>query len=165
MGRSQSQPPFAVGSATLAAAVCGRFSHTPGPAVTGAAACSMAGLIVAVIHHYPSGVILSVIAISPLAALFSYGSARRAETLGILRRTRAELARVAVAEERLRIARDLHDLLGHSLSLITLKAELAGRVPAARPGRRARRRDPAARCGRYRQQDHRPRAAGPRTGG
>jgi two-component system sensor histidine kinase DesK len=55
-----------------------------------------------------------------------------------LRRTRAELARAAVAEERLRIARDLHDLLGHSLSLITLKAELAGRVMGSDPDRAAR---------------------------
>jgi two-component system sensor histidine kinase DesK len=41
---------------------------------------------------------------------------------------RAELARLAVAEERERFARDLHDLLGHSLSVIALKAELAGRM-------------------------------------
>jgi two-component system sensor histidine kinase DesK len=41
---------------------------------------------------------------------------------------RAELARLAVAEERARFARDLHDLLGHSLSVIALKAELAGRL-------------------------------------
>jgi two-component system sensor histidine kinase DesK len=40
-----------------------------------------------------------------------------------------------VAEERLRIARDVHDLLGHSLSLITLKAELAGRVIGTDPDR------------------------------
>jgi two-component system sensor histidine kinase DesK len=45
-----------------------------------------------------------------------------------LRAARVELARRAVAEERLRFARDLHDLLGHSLSLITLKNELAGRL-------------------------------------
>jgi two-component system sensor histidine kinase DesK len=45
-----------------------------------------------------------------------------------LRRARAEIARLAVADERLRIARDLHDLLGHSLSLIALKSELAGRL-------------------------------------
>ena len=44
-----------------------------------------------------------------------------------LREAREELARRAVAEERLRFARDLHDLLGHSLSLITLKTELAGK--------------------------------------
>ncbi|HEY7932595.1 MAG TPA: sensor histidine kinase [Solirubrobacteraceae bacterium] len=41
---------------------------------------------------------------------------------------RHELARLAVDDERLRFARDLHDLLGHSLSVIALKAELAGRL-------------------------------------
>ena len=41
---------------------------------------------------------------------------------------RAELARLAVAQERERFARDLHDLLGHSLSVIALKAELATRL-------------------------------------
>jgi two-component system sensor histidine kinase DesK len=41
---------------------------------------------------------------------------------------RAELARLAVAQERQRFARDLHDLLGHTLSVIALKAELAGRL-------------------------------------
>jgi two-component system sensor histidine kinase DesK len=45
-----------------------------------------------------------------------------------LRDARAELAELAVAEERLRFARDMHDLLGHDLSLIALKAELAGRL-------------------------------------
>ncbi len=45
-----------------------------------------------------------------------------------LRAAREELARLAVSEERLRFARDLHDLLGHSLSLITLKSELAERL-------------------------------------
>src|SRR5512133_2472066 len=38
---------------------------------------------------------------------------------------RAEVARLAVADERERFARDLHDLLGHSLSVIALKAQLA----------------------------------------
>jgi two-component system sensor histidine kinase DesK len=48
---------------------------------------------------------------------------------------RAELARLAVMEERLRVARDLHDLLGHTLSLITLKSELAGRLIETEPAR------------------------------
>lgn len=39
-----------------------------------------------------------------------------------------EIARLAVAEERARTARDLHDILGHSLTVITVKAELAGRL-------------------------------------
>jgi two-component system, NarL family, sensor histidine kinase DesK len=46
---------------------------------------------------------------------------------------RAELARTAVAAERERFARDLHDLLGHSLSVVTIKAELAGRLLPLRP--------------------------------
>ena len=37
------------------------------------------------------------------------------------------MARLAVADERARFARDLHDLLGHSLSVIALKAQLARR--------------------------------------
>ena len=51
-----------------------------------------------------------------------------------LHEARAELARLAVAEERERFARDLHDLLGHSLSVIALKAELAGRCFRIRRG-------------------------------
>jgi two-component system sensor histidine kinase DesK len=42
---------------------------------------------------------------------------------------------MAVAEERLRIAGDLHDLLGHTLSVITLKSELAGRMVESDPPR------------------------------
>jgi two-component system sensor histidine kinase DesK len=44
-----------------------------------------------------------------------------------LRETRRELARMAVAEERIRIARDLHDLLGHTLALASVKLELVER--------------------------------------
>jgi two-component system sensor histidine kinase DesK len=50
---------------------------------------------------------------------------------------RAELARLAVADERARFARDLHDLLGHSLSVIALKAELAGRLLREQPSEAA----------------------------
>ncbi len=62
--------------------------------------------------------------------------------IGALQRTnrelqdaRAELARIAVADERRRFARDLHDLLGHSLSLIAIKARLARRVQHSDPAR------------------------------
>ncbi len=54
-----------------------------------------------------------------------------------LRLAREEIARLAVAEERLRFARDLHDLLGHSLSMIALKSELAGRLIENDPARAA----------------------------
>ncbi|HEY8480093.1 MAG TPA: histidine kinase [Spirillospora sp.] len=48
---------------------------------------------------------------------------------------REAVARLAVAEERLRFSRDLHDLLGHSLSLIAVKSELAMRMAEADPDR------------------------------
>jgi signal transduction histidine kinase len=45
-----------------------------------------------------------------------------------LQAAREELARLAVVQERLRAARDLHDLLGHSLAAILLTCELARRL-------------------------------------
>jgi two-component system sensor histidine kinase DesK len=52
-----------------------------------------------------------------------------------LRIAREEITRLAVTTERLRIARDLHDLLGHNLSLIALKSELARRLVSVAPER------------------------------
>ena len=52
-----------------------------------------------------------------------------------LAEARAEVARLAAENERIRIARDLHDLLGHSLTTITVKAGLARRLGAAEPAR------------------------------
>jgi two-component system sensor histidine kinase DesK len=51
-----------------------------------------------------------------------------AETVRELRAAREELARHAVEEERLRFSRDLHDLLGHTLSVIVVKSEAARRL-------------------------------------
>jgi two-component system sensor histidine kinase DesK len=48
---------------------------------------------------------------------------------------REEIARLAVADERNRFARDLHDLLGHSLTVVAVKAELAGRLVQLSPER------------------------------
>ncbi|WP_031169174.1 sensor histidine kinase [Streptosporangium roseum] len=45
----------------------------------------------------------------------------------------ARTAEQAVVEERLRIARDLHDVVAHSMSLITMRAGVAGLVAATRP--------------------------------
>jgi two-component system, NarL family, sensor histidine kinase DesK len=112
----------------VAAAACGRYTRTIRPAVFGAVSCTVAGLIVARLDHYSEGNMAVVLILPSMAAFFAYAAGQRNETVATLRQTRAELARVAVAEERLRIARDLHDLLGHSLSLITLKAELSRRI-------------------------------------
>ena len=77
--------------------------------------------------------VLTVVSIGALMAAFGRVTRVNRE----LRETREELATLAVADERLRIARDLHDLLGHSLSVIALKSELAARLLERDPARAA----------------------------
>ncbi|MEH0111313.1 histidine kinase [Tersicoccus sp. MR15.9] len=54
-----------------------------------------------------------------------------------LRSAQAGLASAALEGERLRVARDVHDILGHSLTVITVKAQLAGRLIELDPARAA----------------------------
>jgi two-component system sensor histidine kinase DesK len=70
-----------------------------------------------------------------LAAFATFGVSRLAERNAELTAAQAEIRRLAVAEERTRTARDLHDILGHSLTVIAVKAELAGRLVEADPAR------------------------------
>ena len=64
------------------------------------------------------------------ATLFSYGIAAKRESLYKKREQESanQLEQLAAIAERERIARDLHDILGHSLSSIALKAELANKL-------------------------------------
>jgi len=55
------------------------------------------------------------------------GEQLSASNVNLLRK-QEEIEHLAALAERERIARDLHDLLGHTLSIITLKAELAGKL-------------------------------------
>ncbi len=119
----------------VAAAACGRFCRSMRPAAFGAISCAAGGLVIGLTHHATQGNLAAIALTPPLGAFFAYSAGKRNEAVAVLRRTQAELARVAVAEERLRIARDLHDLLGHSLSLITLKAELSRRLIDTDTGR------------------------------
>ncbi|MEV4170482.1 histidine kinase [Nonomuraea sp. NPDC049709] len=61
-------------------------------------------------------------------AVVVYGFVRMSRLARELRAARTQLARTEIARERLRFARDLHDLLGFSLSVIVLKSELAFRL-------------------------------------
>jgi two-component system, NarL family, sensor histidine kinase DesK len=122
----------------IAAAGAGRFAASLPRAVIGVAACAAAGVAVSVRYDLGYGATLAAFGVPLLGGLLAYSAERRNVLMVKLNQARAELARTAVAEERLRISRDLHDLLGHSLSLIALKSELAGRVIESDPQRAAR---------------------------
>lgn len=85
-------------------------------------------VLVAALSGYPWQALVWV----PLMALIigvcinvtAIGQEKEAE----LRLSQEEVRRLATTAERERIGRDLHDLLGHTLSLITLKLELAGKL-------------------------------------
>jgi two-component system sensor histidine kinase DesK len=70
-----------------------------------------------------------------LTGLVIYGLTRLTDLVREVHDARAEMARMAVTQERLRFARDLHDLLGYSLSAITLKSELIHRLVPVNPER------------------------------
>ncbi|MDT0378435.1 histidine kinase [Streptomyces sp. DSM 42041] len=70
-----------------------------------------------------------------LTGLVLFALARLVAVAVAIHDSRDEIARMAVARERLRFARDLHDLLGYSLSSITLKNELIHRLIEHNPQR------------------------------
>ncbi len=80
-----------------------------------------------------------------------------------LRLSRQEVRRLARVAERERIARDLHDLLGHTLSTITLKASLAARLAERDPARAAAEMREVERISRDATQEVRGTVAGYRT--
>lgn len=67
-----------------------------------------------------------VVAVLVLGGAALYGSARLVSIMAEVFAARTRLAEQAMAAERLRIARDLHDLLGQSLSAVSLKGDLPG---------------------------------------
>jgi len=95
------------------------IAAVPATAVIAGTASSLGGADSSAV----GGLVLSLLGIG--AAMVAMGEIMR--TNRELVDARAEMARLAVADERARFARDLHDLLGHSLSVIALKAQLARR--------------------------------------
>jgi signal transduction histidine kinase len=64
--------------------------------------------------------------------------AARLERTAELERARAELARRAVVEERLRLARELHDVVAHSISVIAVQSGVGAHVAKTQPEEAAR---------------------------
>ncbi|QKW24339.1 sensor histidine kinase [Kitasatospora sp. NA04385] len=106
---------------TAAAAVAGLLLLALPLLLTGASPGSVAGM--------STGCLIG----SAIAACTARGSAWNAKVVWDLDAARETQARLAVAEERLRFSRDLHDVLGRNLATIALKSELA--VQLARRGR------------------------------
>lgn len=83
----------------------------------------------------PTFSVIYAVSSAAITGLVIFGLTRLARLVRELHDARNELSRMAVAEERLRFARDAHDLLGMSLSAITLKAELTHRLVLSEPER------------------------------
>ena len=70
-----------------------------------------------------------------VAAVAMWGVALLFQRNAQLAEAQEEIARLVRAEERSRFGRDLHDILGHSLTVVAVKAELAGRLARTAPER------------------------------
>jgi two-component system sensor histidine kinase DesK len=64
-----------------------------------------------------------------------FAFSRQIESYRKLKQAQGEIARLAVIEERGRFSRDMHDVLGHSLTVVTVKSELARRLVSLDPER------------------------------
>ena len=98
-----------------------------------AAAAVVASVAVPAMRGWqPDGSLAFQIFVSALAA---FGVTQLIQRNMQLAAARNELTRLALADERNRFARDLHDILGHSLTVVAVKAELAGRLASLDPAR------------------------------
>jgi two-component system sensor histidine kinase DesK len=88
----------------------------------------IAGLIPRVVSAWGAAIDWSVALSVLLVSLAMFGFFKIVQSNIALAAARAEVARLAAENERSRIARDLHDLLGQSLTAITVKAGLARRL-------------------------------------
>jgi len=104
-------------------------------AVRAVTACVACYVIFSVTGHVSSTDFLSNLLPVVFIGFAMIGLRRQFQLVAELATAREEVAQLAASEERLRLARDMHDLTGQSLSMITLKSELAarllGRLPAS----------------------------------
>jgi two-component system, NarL family, sensor histidine kinase DesK len=108
--------------------VMSRSGHGPPLPLLVVFIVAAASMSIAIGQHASAGDIWSAWygpALSGLVVALIY---RFIEAVAELRRTREELARSAVDAERLRFARDMHDLLGHTLSVMVVKAQVTRKL-------------------------------------
>jgi two-component system, NarL family, sensor histidine kinase DesK len=89
----------------------------------------MAGVVAETLYlGRPSYTAESVLLLCVILGLSNFAFAQQARTNSLLERANSEIERLTQEAERERIARDLHDLLGHTLTVITVKLDLARRL-------------------------------------
>jgi two-component system sensor histidine kinase DesK len=96
-------------------------------AIYGVAAVTAMVVVTGLALHSDASALIPISLSAFLGGAAMTGLQRLVRTMQELREARQAVAALAASDERLRMARDLHDLLGHSLSLITLKSELTSR--------------------------------------
>jgi two-component system sensor histidine kinase DesK len=109
----------------------------PRLAAVAVAALDVLAVAVGLASGVSSAALVAALAFISVVGVAVMALVRAIATEAELRAARGEISRLAAEAERLRIARDLHDLLGHNLSLMALKSELAGRLAAGAPERAA----------------------------
>jgi two-component system sensor histidine kinase DesK len=122
--------PFNFGACTFfifASAMCAGIENRRYAYATIAAILSGAALI-ALLVDLPLSFLMPTLAVGVPVGIASVMDATLKRKHWQLLRKQEEVEHLARIAERERISRDMHDLLGHTLSLITLKAELAGRL-------------------------------------
>lgn len=111
--------------------------RTPRVAIVGSLAL-VGVMAIEVFWVYPStmaalGIVALVAVIGTTVVASALYERMHLERLEQLRLSHEEVRRLGATAERERIARDLHDLLGHTLSVVVLKSELAGKLLARDP--------------------------------
>lgn len=111
------------------------YARRPQPWLIGIAVTTLLTCLWVYLFHVPVVHVFVVFGAGLVAGFSNYLYVRGARRDAELRLSQSEVRRLATLAERERIGRDLHDLLGHTLSLITLKSELAKRLALVSPER------------------------------
>lgn len=131
--------PMNLGAAVFIVFAAPMIARLPDPALRTPALIILGPVVVltGLILNMPWYFMLAAVGLGAVSALSAGTAARRAEQEALEALRLLDAGQEAARSERARMARDLHDLLGHTLSVIALKADLAERFLAADPDRAA----------------------------